>query len=92
MRVSSAAAVISVIGVRGRYNERDDFLITTTPAIAEDAAADPRPLYVPHFVNGGGYTTQFVLFGATVQSIATTLSVTTEHFNQAGEPIILPTY
>jgi len=92
MRVSSTAAVISVIGIRGRYNERDDFLITTTPAIAEDAAADPRPLYIPHFVNGGGYTTQFVLFGATAQSIATTLSVTTEHFNQAGEPIILPTY
>jgi len=32
----TATAPISVTGVRGRYNERKDFLITTTPPRNED--------------------------------------------------------
>ena len=92
MRVSSREPVISVIGLRGRYNERGDFLITTTPAIPEDTNPDSRPLYIPHFVNGGGYTTQFILFGASAQSVATSLSVTTEYFNQTGAPIVVPSW
>jgi hypothetical protein len=68
--------------LRGRYNERGDFLITTTPAIPEDTVPDLEPLYIPHIVNGGGYTTQFVMFRATAQSTGTSLFVKAEYFDQ----------
>src|SRR2546430_6441667 len=35
LRLSTRLPDISVVGLRGHYNERGDFLITTTPAIAE---------------------------------------------------------
>lgn len=61
LRVSSSSP-ISVLGLRGRYNERGDFLITTVPPANEgSAAAQGETLYFPHVVDSGGYTTQFVL-------------------------------
>jgi hypothetical protein len=93
VRVStSPGSAISVVGLLGRYNERGEFLITTTPAIPEDNTADIEPLYVPHFVDGGGYTTQFVLFPATAQSIGAPLSATVEYFRQSGAPMVVPTW
>jgi hypothetical protein len=53
-----------VLGLRGRYNERHDFLITTTVPIDESAVVSEAPLLFPHFADSGGYTTQFVLFRA----------------------------
>src|SRR5206468_2057511 len=41
----------------------DDFLITTTPASNEAGSASSAGLMFPHIVNGGGCTTQLVLFG-----------------------------
>ncbi|PYS23219.1 MAG: hypothetical protein DMG11_25750, partial [Acidobacteria bacterium] len=60
LRVSSSTS-ISAIGVRGRYNERGDFLISTTPALADDSVATNAELVFPHIVTGGGYTTEFIL-------------------------------
>ncbi|HYR87639.1 MAG TPA: hypothetical protein VE422_26385, partial [Terriglobia bacterium] len=60
LRVSSNTS-ISAIGVRGRYNERGDFLISTTPALADDSVATNAELVFPHIVTGGGYTTEFIL-------------------------------
>jgi hypothetical protein len=54
---------VSVIGLRARYNEGGRFLISTIPALKElplSAAA----LFVPHFVDAAGYTTQFILLNA----------------------------
>ena len=69
LRISSASA-ISVVGLRGRYNERGDFLITTTPPVAEDEPSYTGELVFPHIVEGAGYTTQFILFsGKPGQSI-----------------------
>jgi hypothetical protein len=61
LRLSSAAP-ISVVGLRGRYNERGDFLIATTPAVHETAAPSTAQLFFPHIADSGGYTTQFILF------------------------------
>jgi hypothetical protein len=61
VRVSSTAS-ISVIGLRARYNERNDFLLTGTPPVNEASAPSTVPLYFPHIVDSGGYTTQFILF------------------------------
>ncbi|TMB64175.1 MAG: hypothetical protein E6J54_28685 [Deltaproteobacteria bacterium] len=56
---------ISVTGLRTRYNQRQpvpDFLYTTTPVSIEGDAPATGQLLLPTFVNGGGYTTQFILF------------------------------
>jgi hypothetical protein len=55
--------------LRGRYNERGDFLITTTPPALETSQPTTMELFFPHLANGGGYTTQLILFsGAAGQS------------------------
>jgi len=61
----TAPSPVAVIGLRGRSNERGDFLITTIP-VSNDAVAVATPFETifPHIVSGGGYTTQFVLFGS----------------------------
>ena len=61
LRLSSAAQ-ITVAGLRGRYNERNDFLITTTPPVSETPPASSATLYFPQIADGAGYTTQFILF------------------------------
>jgi hypothetical protein len=64
-RVSTdSRAGLSLIGLRGRYNERDEFLIATMPSINEDLQPANSETVFPHMVNGAGYTTQFILIGA----------------------------
>ncbi len=85
LRASSASS-IAVVGLRGRYNERRDFLITTTQPTIEGAASAAGEQFYPHFVDGGGYTTQFILFnGGTDQSSAGSL----RFFGQAGQQLNL---
>ena len=63
LRISGGASSgMSITGLRARYNERGDFLITTTPPSNESSAPTSAELLFPHLVNGGGYTTQFILF------------------------------
>src|SRR5207249_3484254 len=83
VRVSSSS-LLSVIGLRGRYNEHGDFLITTTPPVDESATATDAELVFPHFVQGGGYTTQFILFSG---SAGQQSSGTLRFFSQSGEVI-----
>ena len=78
------AAPVFVVGLRGRYNERGDFLITTMPVVNEQTPPSSAPLYFPHIVDSGGYTTQFILFGGTLnQSSAGTLDL----FSQSGQTL-----
>jgi sugar lactone lactonase YvrE len=83
MRVSSAAS-ISLVGLRGRYNERGDFLIATTPPMNEAAPSSSSPLFYPHIADSGGYTTQFILFSAQPGSSS---SGTMQLFNQSGSAL-----
>jgi hypothetical protein len=57
----SGSTPIAVTGLRARTNERGDFLITTTPPVTETSGSVPE-LYFPHFADGGGFTTEFILF------------------------------
>jgi hypothetical protein len=57
-------APITITGLRARYNERNDLLITTTPPGDESIPPPASGLYFPHFATAGGYSTQFVLFSA----------------------------
>jgi hypothetical protein len=61
MRLTSSSN-LSVVGLRSHINERGDFLITTLPASLEQTAGSASEIVFPHIVDGGGYTTQFILF------------------------------
>src|SRR5688572_6735202 len=50
LRLSSSSR-ISVAGLRGRYNERNDFLITTTVPVDETTAPTNVPLFFPHIAD-----------------------------------------
>ena len=60
------SAGLAVVGLRLRYNERGDFLMTTTPPSNEGSAPGSAELLFPIFINGSvgslDYTTQFILF------------------------------
>ncbi len=80
VRVTSSSP-ISVVGLKGQYNERNEFLISAVPAANE---ADPMPagsVFFPHIIDGEGYTTQFILFGAHGLGSAGTLKL----FSQRGD-------
>ena len=55
---------IAVMGLRGRSNERGDFLLTTT-APNNELHPSATQIVFPHVVDGAGYTTQFVLYSGT---------------------------
>jgi hypothetical protein len=69
LRITTMSSGISVVGLRTRSNERNDFLITTTPPTNENVTPRNTELFFPHLVNGGDvngvYTTQFVVFSGT---------------------------
>jgi beta-propeller repeat-containing protein len=81
---TEAATGITVIGLRGRYNERGDFLMATLPALDETLPPPTGPIIFPHIVTGGGYTTQLAIFSAnpTQMSFGQVLG-----FNQTGAPM-----
>jgi len=86
LRISSGAQTgIAVIGLRGRWNERNDFLVTTTPAVDESAPAHGTVVF-PHIVGGGGYTTQFITFSGTNSEPA---SGSLNLFSQTGSSLNL---
>jgi len=84
LRITSAAPV-AVVGLRSRRNERGDFLITTTPPVAENSSSTSE-LFFPHFVDGGGYTTQFILFSAGARA---PLNATLRFLSQTGQALDL---
>ena len=82
LRIATDAG-ISVVGLRGRYNERGDFLVTTTPPTNEEEPASSAELVFPEVVSGGGYSTQFLIFsGSTGQRSDGTI----RFLNQDGTP------
>ncbi len=87
LRVSTTSpGGISVVGLRGRYNERGDFLIATTQPTIEADPPVTSALFFPHFADGGGFTTQFILFnGNANQSPSGSL----QFYSQSGQPLSL---
>ena len=60
LRISSSSA-LSLAGLRGRTNERFDFLISTVPPVEELTQGSSAQVVFPHFVDAGGYTTEFII-------------------------------
>ncbi len=81
LRITGSTA-LSVVGLRGRYNARGEFLITTILPVDENSAASTAERIFPHFADGMDYTTQFILFSGSAGAMgrgALTL------FSQSGE-------
>jgi hypothetical protein len=53
---------VTIIGLRARYNERNDLLMTTIPPADESVPPPASGPYFPDFADGGGFSTQFVLY------------------------------
>ncbi len=82
----SAAKDLAVIGLRLTINGRGDIVVTTTPPSDEDSATTASDLYFPHFVDSGGWTTQFIVYGRTPGQ---TLSGSLVFTGQDGQPLEL---
>ncbi len=62
LRISTTSpSGVVVTGLRSRFNERGDLLITTTAAADETAAPSTAEVLFPQIADGGGYTTTFIL-------------------------------
>jgi hypothetical protein len=61
---AKSSAPFSMIGIRGRYNERGDFLASTTLPTATNPLLPASVLYIPHLADSGGFSTQFILYNA----------------------------
>jgi hypothetical protein len=83
LRISSSSA-LSVIGLRARYNERTDFLITTVPVSPELTQGSSAEVMFPHVVDSGGYTTQIILLDV----VSGQTSVGTMRFRTIGGELL----
>jgi hypothetical protein len=57
----SADQPVSVLALRGTTNQRNEFLITTTPVADLTQTPGNGSTYFPQFADGGGYTTSLIL-------------------------------
>lgn len=88
LRISTTSTFgVSVVGLRGRNNKRGDFLISTTPSVDENSLSSSGELFFPHFVDGGGYTTKFVVFSWPLTGLPR--SGTILFLGQTGQPLSL---
>jgi hypothetical protein len=72
LRIMAGTPGVSATGLRLHYNERAEVLISTTPPAADNNSSSPNEIIFPHFADGGGFTTQFILFnGGAGQSSGT---------------------
>jgi hypothetical protein len=85
LRISTTSSSgIALIGLRVENNALGDFLITTSMPVNEAAAPSSAVALFPDFVNGGGYTTEFILFGGSAGQSSTG---TLRFFTQSGAPL-----
>jgi hypothetical protein len=71
------------LAIRGRYNERGEFLLSTTPPADPDQNTG-QEVFIPHVVDGDGNTTQIVIYDLERNG---PLSGSIYFFDQAGQPI-----
>jgi hypothetical protein len=87
----SGSVPVTTMGLRSRYNERNEFLTTTLPVASENdeyfgSVARYATFAFPHVVDGGGYSTQFALFSGWSPG---PVSGTFEFFQSTGAPLPL---
>jgi hypothetical protein len=88
LRVTSNSP-ITAIGVRARYNERRDLLVSTTPAIGIGAGSTAQELVFPHIAIGDGYTTEFILMNPNGGLFSGTATGSISFTTQTGSELTL---
>jgi hypothetical protein len=83
LRVSSNTTV-AVLGVRGRINERKEFLVATLPIVQETTQGSSAEQDFPDIADAGGYTTQFVL----IEAVTGQTSIGTVGFRTTGGQLL----
>jgi len=78
----SSSAPIAAVAMRGRTNERSEFLITTLPVTDLQAPVSTDSAVVPHFADGGGWTTQIILVNPTDRVLTGAI----QFFDSSGGP------
>ena len=86
LRIASTAPDLAAVGLGLAINPRDDILATTTPPVDENAPPTASGLFFPHFVDSGGWSTQFILFSG---SPGQTASGVIRFTGQDGQPLEL---
>ena len=85
----SASLPVSTIALRGLVNERSEFLFTTLPVVRLSATSS-ETVIIPHFVNGGGWSTRIVLVNPTDSAISGTVEfIDPGSGSTPGQPIEL---
>jgi hypothetical protein len=74
---------LSVLALRGTKNQRNDFLITTTPLADLGQTNGNDPSYFPQFADGGGYTTALALMNTSKEVETGRLEI----LNDDGSPM-----
>ncbi len=68
-----ASAPVVPVAIRGYFTERSEFLMTTMSVIDLALPAATDTIVLPHFADGGGFTTQFVLVNPRDDTLSGTL-------------------
>jgi hypothetical protein len=89
VQLSASGGLVSAIGLRLRTNERGEIILSTT--MLQPPPNSPDELYIPHFVYGGGFSTQFIVMSPT-PAATTTLSGSVEFYSPSGQPLLLPSH
>jgi glucose/arabinose dehydrogenase len=79
----ASSGSITALAIRGRYNERGEFLLSTTPP-TDAAAMAGNETFIPQVVDGGGYSTEIVLYD--LQG-GKRVSGNIYFFDQSGQPV-----
>jgi hypothetical protein len=78
---------ISSIGLRIRYNERNELVLATTPAVPDSVASTTDAYVFPQVVSGMGFSTEFILMNS---GVATDGTVTIKSQNGTAMPVFVP--
>jgi hypothetical protein len=70
LRITSFSS-IAVVNFRTHFNELGNFLLTSTTTTNEALPSTNAELFFPQILDGGGYTTQFVLFSGVADQATT---------------------
>jgi hypothetical protein len=76
---------LSVLPLRGTSNQRQQFLITTTPVADLTKSPGNSSLYFAQFVDGGGYTTSLILMNTSNALETGTLQI----MDNKGAPFVI---
>ncbi len=76
---------VSVLGLRGTLNQRNEFLLTTTPVADLTKSLDNNSIYFPQLADGGGYTTSLFLLNTSNSIESGTLHI----IDSNGAPLVV---